>query len=132
MPREVLTDEERVFRRNESSKRWRDANRDKIADNNRKFRDTNPDYFKEWWQSDIGKKVNRINNWRQNGIVHPDMDMLYERYVNTTHCENCTVELKEGRGTNGRCCDHFHSAPEPPLLTNVRGIICCKCNVRRR
>lgn len=116
-----------------SQEKWRLGNPDKIAAYNLKFRQKNTTYFEEYFKTAQGRKVNRVNGWKQRGVIHPNFELLYTQYINTTHCTNCTVELCEGRKSNGRCLDHFHSDPVYPLLTNVRSTgLCFKCNIRRK
>ena len=47
-------------------------------------------------------------------------------YINTTNCEECNIELIEGRyGNNKKCLDHCHKTGE------FRNVLCQTCNVRR-
>ena len=87
--------------------------------------------IRAWYQSPQGKKCQRISGWKRQGIISDDWDALYERFVNTTHCEQCNVLLTTGRHTTAttRCCDHDHAIKNAP---NVRGIICNSCNTLDR
>ena len=87
--------------------------------------------IRAWYQSPQGKKCQRISGWKRKGIISDDWDALYERFVNTTHCEQCNVLLTTGRHTTAttRCCDHDHAIKNAP---NVRGIICHSCNTLDR
>lgn len=132
MPIIKMTVEERKESARLSQERWRDNNRDKIADYNFNFREKNPDYHKNYFKSAAGRRANLKNSWRIRGIVHPNMDILYDQYEKTTNCENCAVKLTNGRGSTSKCCDHEHKPPVYPMLTNYRNILCKTCNCRRR
>ena len=77
-----------------------------------------------------GRKYYVINQWKHSGIIpeNGDYDALYERFINTTHCEKCSVEMTTDRLSTSttKCCDHDHDIKDAP---NVRGIICHSCNV---
>ena len=83
-------------------------------------------YMKDFRASDTGKKSNKISKWKQMGIICDDFSILYDKYKNTTNCEECNVELCEGNnGINKKTLDHDHE-------TGVfRNIICHRCNVNR-
>jgi len=83
-------------------------------------------YMKEFRASDAGKKSARITRMKRLGIVSDDYEALYERFKNTTHCEDCNIELVGGNnGANRKCTDHDHK-------TGVfRNIVCHTCNMRR-
>ena len=67
-----------------------------------------------------------IKNWRCCGLVG-DLDAIYERYINTTHCDTCKIELCSGnKGANHRCMDHCHVSGE------FRNILCNTCNCQRQ
>lgn len=80
-------------------------------------------------QTPAGKKSQRISNWKRRGIICPDYDALYERYIATTHCEKCNVVLTAGCSRTGRCVDHDHSIDD---RENVRAILCMACNLNDR
>ena len=62
--------------------------------------------------------------WKQRGIISDDWDKLYQRYLDTTHCERCNVELVLGNlGSNKKAIDHNHVSGE------VRYICCHSCNM---
>ena len=72
-------------------------------------------------------KSYRIRKWKSRGVKCDDWDNLYDRYINTTNCEECNVELIEGIfGSNKRCLDHNHTTGE------FRNVLCNLCNCRRR
>ena len=94
-----------------------------------KHKDTRKEARAKWSkgykQTPEGKKATRLVHWRKRGVVCDDFDALYEKYLNTTHCEECRVELTEGNTAKGRCLDHDHTTG---LFRNV---LCRACNVRR-
>jgi len=94
------------------------------------WRIKNPDYHDTYFKSPPGVKANRINTWKQAGIIHPDFNSVYETYINTTNCENCDIELTDGRGADSRCLDHIHH-DVPTGSTNIRNVLCHRCNLLR-
>tara|TARA_R110000823_G_scaffold56323_2_gene136889 strand:- start:544 stop:993 length:450 start_codon:yes stop_codon:yes gene_type:complete len=87
-------------------------------------------YMKQW-KLDNPKK-NTISYWKYLGLKD-DYDMVYNRFINSTNCENpkCNVvygNYGDGTGTH-KCMDHDHT---PGLETNFRNILCCRCNVNLR
>ena len=82
-------------------------------------------------QTPTRKKSNRISNWKTAGIICADWDALYERYLNTTHCETCDVLLTSGGWSTRttKCLDHDHSIND---RDNVRAVLCGACNLNDR
>ena len=65
-----------------------------------------------------------IWRWKHYGIKTDDWDKLYQRYVSTTHCERCNVELVVGNfRSNKKSIDHNHKTGE------IRYICCHSCNM---
>ena len=82
--------------------------------------------MKKYRDSEAGKKSARISCWKQKGLKSDDYDMVYDEWKNTTHCEECGVELIEGnKGENKKVLDHDH------ITGLFRSIICNRCNVKR-
>ena len=122
------------FDRKEHNKKYYEKNKEKILSkqkeydekNREKIKEYQKEYYKQYYQTEKGKKGNRISNWKYNGVVHHNFDELYEKYINTEHCELCNIKLTEGKRTNTtRCLDHNHESGE------FRNIICHYCNIRR-
>ena len=84
-------------------------------------------YLKQW-KLDNPKNL-AINGWKRKGLKG-DYDMVYDRFINSTNCENpkCNVvygKIGDGTGT-WKCMDHDHT---PGLENNFRSILCNRCNV---
>jgi hypothetical protein len=83
-------------------------------------------YMKEFRASEAGIKSARITRMKVYGIISDDYEALYDKWKNTTHCEECNVELIGGNeGANRKCIDHDHKTGA------FRNIVCHKCNMRR-
>ena len=81
--------------------------------------------MKKYQQTPEGKKQYKIASWKHQGIIFFDWDLLYEIFIETTHCDLCGIKLIEGKKSNSRCLDHDHSITD---YDNVRYILCHKCN----
>ena len=121
-------------KKNAYNKAYREATREKAKANAKVYYEKNKEkrnaYMNDYRQTPKGKKSNRINGWRHKGIISNDWDALYERYINTTNCENCDVELTEDKTTTTttRNLDHDHDITD---RENVRNILCWSCNILR-
>lgn len=83
-------------------------------------------YMKEFRASEAGIKSARITKMKALGIISNDYEALYIKWKDTTHCEECNVELVGGNnGANRKCTDHDHKTGA------FRNIICHICNVKR-
>jgi hypothetical protein len=74
---------------------------------------------KQYQQTPNGKRINTIGNWKTKGLIHDDYDLLYDHYLNTTHCDVCKYEFDS---SNWRCMDHDHQTGL------FRQILCNECN----
>ena len=101
-------------------------------------------YGKEYKKTEKGKKVNEKYNesqkgiknriicgWRRQGLIESDTynyEKIYQRYLDTTHCDLCNVELTEGKTTTSttKQMEHCH------ITGLFRNIVCCKCNGKIR
>ena len=95
------------------NKEWYQQNREKELANRKEYKKNNP-------------KIFIMSRWRSSGLVG-DLDAIYERYINTSHCDECQIELCRGqKGANKKCMDHCHSSGE------FRNVLCHNCNMKRR
>jgi len=121
--------------RKEWQRQYRERNREKRNEYSRqhylKNKEKKKEYNRQYQQTPQGKKIMRIKNWKSQGIISNDFDKLYERYLNTTNCEECDCILTVDRYATSttRCLDHDHSITD---RENVRNILCNACNVKRR
>ena len=123
------------FNRKEYMKEWRNNNKeyDKKWRNNNKeylkeYRENNKEkineYYKEYYQTEKGKKIRRIDLWKQRGIKTDDYDFLYDWYMSINNCLICDVELISGSGIkNQKHLDHDHETGEPTM------VVCGYCNL---
>ena len=80
----------------------------------------------DYRKSEAGIKSARITKMKALGIISDDYEALYEKWKNTTHCEECNVELVGGNnGANRKCTDHDHKTGA------FRNIVCHSCNMKR-
>ena len=111
----------------EYKKQWRLNNKETISEYNKEYHENNKEKSKEYYKTPAGKKSSTINNWKQNGLICPDYDLLYSNYLAETHCDDCRCRFGkygDGSGTH-KCMDHDHQTGL------FRNFICCKCNVKR-
>ena len=124
----------------EKRKEYYEKNKEKIKESVQKYQQENKEkirerekvYYeeknKEYRQSDKGKQNTRISRWKHSGVICDDFDALYDKYINTTNCEECNIELTVDRYTTNttRCLDHDHTTGL------FRNILCQRCNIIRR
>lgn len=117
--REKINEKSRIYSRDNPEKRK--ASRQKWKENNY---DKDASIRKEWKQKnkDKTKQYNIKSNWRAWGLKN--VDEVYEKYLSTTNCQLCDVELTyDDLSTKTRkVMDHSHVTHE------FRYILCQSCN----
>ena len=117
-----------------NAKEYYENNKEKVKNNVKEYYERNKDkqkeyckkYREEYKKTEQYIKSCRISNWKFRGVICDDWDDLYDKYINTTKCEECDVELILGNfGTNLKCLDYNHDTGE------FRNILCHRCNIRR-
>lgn len=64
-------------------------------------------------------KPQKIYRWKEQGLIG-DYEKIYQRYLNTTHCDLCNVEL-----SNKKYMEHNHENGQ------FRNIVCNMCNCNK-
>ena len=111
----------------EQFKKYYQENKAKLLEKRAEKRQTEEykQYIKNYMESDAGKKSRRIAHWKKYGVINDDYEALYAKWCETTHCEECKIELTTGNGKNKKCLDHDHKTG---LFRNV---LCNSCNIKR-
>tara|TARA_Y100000592_G_C5434826_1_gene300189 strand:+ start:852 stop:1313 length:462 start_codon:yes stop_codon:yes gene_type:complete len=115
--------------KSEYNKKYREENRDKLIQYSKEYNDKHKQEAELYRKSEIGRKNSRIRDWRRMGVISDDYDKLYEKYINTTTCDSCNIQLTENIKYNTsttRCLDHNHETGQ------FRNVLCNKCNVLRK
>tara|TARA_R100000353_G_scaffold157111_2_gene116148 strand:+ start:1455 stop:1979 length:525 start_codon:yes stop_codon:yes gene_type:complete len=109
----------------EYTKKWRAKNPERWKASMKKYQDSHreqiKDYQKRWRDTMNAKKIMRIGNWKQIGIVDSDFDLVYDTYINTKECMICGNKFKNSLD---RHLDHDHETGE------IRYICCRSCNIK--
>ena len=132
--REELNEYNREYHKNNKEKlnkqcrEYHFKNREEALKKRREWYLKNKEKIKEFRQSPEGKKQQRINNWKKQGILCYDFNLLYDLFLSTKNCEFCNCELTTDKRTTRttRCLDHDHTITDK---FNVRGVICNICNI---
>ena len=115
----------------EYQKEYREKHREKTKVLNKIYREKHKEKIKEehkvYSQTEQGKKTHRISTWKYRGIIFHDFDLLYEMYIQTTHCDQCKCKLNQCQKSR-KCVDHDHTITDDD---NVRNILCLSCNSKR-
>ena len=114
-------------RREKRMERYHNVSKEQEQEKQKEYRANHKEemaeYNKAYKATEKGLKKHRITGWKQLGVVSDDWDLLYEKYINTTNCEHCDVELVEGKvGNNAKHLDHDHKTGL------FRAVLCKYCN----
>ena len=107
----------------ETSRRYREnQKKNNLEEFRRKNNERNKNYYLNNYEKAI--KSSRKKAWRERGLNMENFEEIYERYINTTHCDLCDVELTEDKinTKTTRCMDHSHVTGE------FRNVVCISCN----
>lgn len=115
----------------QQKKEYHEKNRDKILQYKKEYYNENKDKKRQYEQSDHGRKLRRINCWKNQGIICDNWDALYDHYLKTSFCDLCRVQLTYDKISTAttKVVDHDHSITDRP---NFRNILCNCCNLKRR
>ena len=102
-------------------------NKEKLKESNRLYQINNKEKIKKYRQTDKSKKSKRIGQWKYNGILCFDWNLLHDLFISTDKCEFCKIELTIDRymTSTTRCLDHDHNITDK---FNIRGVLCHSCN----
>jgi len=67
-------------------------------------------------------KTITLYNWKRRGLIHDDIDSLYNEYIYVTSCDLCGIEFKSAVD---RKMEHSHETGE------FRNFVCQSCNMRK-
>jgi len=85
------------------------------------------EYRKKYNKTDKEIKRKRIDRWKRRGLIDSDDDnyeKIHQRYIDTTNCDLCNVELTTGNNNTSKNMEHDH---ETGLFRNV---VCHTCNIK--
>ena len=118
----------------EHLKTYRQNNKEKIAENmktyGKKYRQNNKEkqaeYQKIYQQTDIGKKVKTLSQWKRIGLIasKEDLDRIYNLWLTQELCNACDIPLtRTGKSSStDSTMDHSHNTGR------FRHILCRGCN----
>ena len=106
-------------------KKYSEANPDKLKEYARRWHQKNKAHVRAYQQiyyrTPKGRKLQRIANWKQIGIIDNDLASVYDIYIKETNCWICGCEYKNKKH---RHLDHNHETGE------IRYICCRDCNIQ--
>ena len=106
---------------NKNQKKYYKTYKKQIANYQKKYYKT----YKKYLQTPNGYKTTKKSQWKQQGLVMDNFEEIFDRYMRTTNCDRCNIELttkdKPTKMTT-KCLDHHHKTGL------FRNILCTKCN----
>ena len=117
----------------EQQKEYRKANKEHIKKLNDEWREKNKEKHKkqqkEYREANLDKclKRERMRSWKRQGLneTEEEIEEIYERYYNTTHCDCCNIEFSLENNMDGKSMDHNHKNGK------FRNVLCKRCNNMR-
>ena len=103
------------------------ANKERRKEYMKQYDEANKEKLTEYNRTPFRLKSKTIAKWKIKGLICEDYNVLYERYLESTNCEECGCEygkFGDGSGTF-RCMDHSH------ITGLFRNFLCNRCNIRR-
>jgi len=141
----VLTEAEKKERNKIAYKKYYKANREKriessLKNYNKKKNDEDfkkiKKLYNEQYYLDNKEKILQYNkenpkskiicDWKIQGIIDDDYDLLYEVFIKETNCWICGKDFNKDIRMDIRCLDHDHDITDDG---NVRYILCGYCNL---
>ena len=135
----VYSEAEKKERARIANKKWRDNNREKIAEYYEENREKINEYKRQYYLENKEKidekqkqyqnendKLYRISQWKTQGIIDSDYELLYDVFIKETNCWICGKEFNKDNGMDRKCLDHDHEITDDG---NVRYILCGYCNL---
>ena len=94
----------------------------------KKYREANKEKHKAYMKEYCARMAiecpwkNKIKWWKQQGMITDENWMIiYQRYTDTTQCEECKVDFSE-LPVKHKHLDHCHKTGE------IRRVLCIRCN----
>ena len=121
---------ENAEKNNEYNINYREEHREELREARREYYDNhkeeNYEYCKEWRDRNPEKvkESSLKSNWRRGGLNEDEIESSYIKYMETTHCDICGVELTIDKinTKTTKCMDHSHKTGK------FRNILCILCN----
>ena len=107
------------------NKAYREKNKEKELARHREYREQNKERLMAYNQTPARKKSQTKAKWKSRGLNMENFEYIYQRYLDTSICDNCEIELDQCNRSR-KCMDHSHDTGD------FRNILCHCCNTRRR
>tara|TARA_R110000796_G_C14323863_1_gene408190 strand:+ start:43 stop:564 length:522 start_codon:yes stop_codon:yes gene_type:complete len=115
----------------EKAKEFYEKNREEIIDKTRAYqaehREEIAERYKEYCQTEKGIKSYRIRNWKSQGVISEDYNVMYDYYINCKNCEKCNVVLTFDKNkSTRRCLTHNHKTGQ------FQNVLCQGCSRKKK